>query len=68
MVTERPVELCKRIAAVRGEVGRLRRQLPKTEFDQTPQQANAAYFLERAALCLKQAEDAWDPPEAKGRD
>lgn len=54
-------QLVGRIAAVRGELGRLRRQLPKAPGGPGVPEAEmrAAHHLEQAIRHCKQAEEAW---------
>jgi hypothetical protein len=54
-------ELRKRIAALRGEAGRLARMLPPAGPEQSAEDASARYWLERAAWCCQQGEKAWEP-------
>lgn len=55
--------LAGRIAAVRGELGRLRRKLPQA--GGPTREMAAAYYLEQAIRNCKRAEEAWDEQPAK---
>ena len=52
-------ELRRRIGAVRGELARLHRTLPRAEADQTAADAEARWHLERAISACLAAEDAY---------
>lgn len=60
------VPLCQEMSRIRSDVGKARRVLPKPGPSQTPADASAAYWLERAIWCLSQAERAWDDPPKQG--
>lgn len=60
-----PGGLLTELAGIRGKVMQARRRLPKfdpNQSTQTPEEATAAYWIERAARCLQAAESAWDEP------
>lgn len=56
------VQLCIDLAGVRSQLAKLRKQLPKApgSVRTAPHDMAAAYWLERAAWCITQAEQAWD--------
>lgn len=65
----RPDSLIAELGRLRGECNQARRRLPKfnpTARTQTPEEAEAAYWIERAASSLQHAAESWDPrPEVE---